>query len=256
MIKTEWIYEYRNKEARTSLEGDRILVDGMFGKREQTIEVFLSCQFLQAPLAIETEICQYIVQEFECNKAWEETTKWRYQFWKAIDLDALEILIIDNKTLHLDAQYHFTRVGEYTMQELGGGSETEMNAQRLDHLFFWGTRSLKLDLKTRTNIKKQLWSALDDASITFTYQDGFPLFDYDLIERKKWEKVIGRSGEYLEILPNKGVEIGGWDNPRSGGSQMHSIETIWAHTAAYIPATLRQYLPEVKKYLKKGILPS
>lgn len=253
----KWHYQEANKTYDIRLEGDKLYVGQRYGEREMTIQGFFARQYSTGDdLAVDSEIRQYLVQHFDTPQYWDTQTYRKWQFWKAIDLDKIEGFELDiTEKEHFPATFYFTKHGSYEKRTIGGGRILDYNRQQLEKVFFDGTRTIGLPLETRQKIKQTIWQALDENQIDFSYQDGFPLLQYEKIETQKWEKRTGEKGEYIELNNLGYAEIGGWSNWDQGGSQKYTLEVVLANWSSCLQGDLYSYADEIKAVIRSAIKP-
>ena len=79
----------------------------------------------------------------------------------------------------------------------------------------------------RRDLRSKVLAAVRSAGVIaeLDASTAFPLIDYARVEKGEWEFVDGIRGDYVKLWSDC-VEIGGWDNPRDGGSNYRSIEAF------------------------------
>lgn len=256
-----WEYkEYNNRLAVIEYCGDVLNLYPSQGKtfaRSCPTKAALTQYSPLTDYKTETLLLKYLVDNhlFDHHSFTEkEARNWR--FWKYLDLSKIPTI-----TCHSTEKYNYQSILELSSEGLRGGffnekkNEIEFNTPlRFDNLFFEGPRLFGLLLEDRKTLRQAILDALNPIA-GFTLKDTFPLFDYNKIEYQRWEFSHSNmiSGEFAVMNPTH-FEIGGWDNPRDGGSGRYSIENIWAKRPDFVDKRFSGANDFIEKALSNAII--
>ena len=115
--------------------------------------------------------------------------------------------------------------------------------QTWDRFLFDGPEAWQMPLDLRRELRAMVLAHIEPAAGIDATQ-AFTLIDYDRVEGGEWQKEDGIRGDFVK-LANGRLEVGGWDNPRDGGSMFRSLESflrapLLPNALADLESTLRQ----------------
>lgn len=81
----------------------------------------------------------------------------------------------------------------------------------------------------------------------------FPLIDYLKIPQRSWQESCGIEGDRLRFGPDA-VYLEGWDNPRDGGGQTYSYESLLMHPEQHIWRHLKPHRQEIISLVQAAVI--
>lgn len=181
------------------------------------------------------------------------------EFYKAFNnqnLEESELILSQKKGSHENIIY-VTKFGVY--QNTCNFRRTEnpcykSNLQLPHDFFFYGPKIPELSFKFRKELKENIQNSLNITSRNKDILgDGFKLFDYNKVKELNFLYEKGLEGKYLKTENKMGKVInGGWSNPRDGGENCFSIESLYYKSdSLYIDKVFKDDIQEIKEMLEK-----
>ena len=241
------------------LYDDKLITDVKYGlKREDKLTYFLNNEVYPRNLDLSDifDVFNRAIHLPSSNSS--ERTLRIIEFYKAFTnqkIEESEITLSQEIGSHENILY-VTKFGIYQNTCNFNRSEDpcyKSNLQLPHDFFFYGPRVPNLSFEFRSELKKNILKSLN---ITSKNKDiignGFKLFDYDKIKELNFYFEQGNECKYLKTYNKMGkVVYGGWSNPRDGGEQSFSLESLYYKSdSLYIDEVFKDNINEIKEMLE------
>lgn len=223
MILREWIWETDGQSHRVAIVGDEVVQTSPWQWSRSVTEM---PDYLLAglPLDVQEGLLRYIAARPLAPDA-SPRDRARTAFWAHVGrIESITRRVVD---LPQSMQLRIDPVGAIHGTLAYDGRFVPASRQTWDRFLLDGPEAWQLPLELRRELRSKVLDAIRSAGVIggLDASNAFPLVDYARIEKGEWEFVDGMRGDFVKLWGDF-IEIGGWDNPRDGGSNYRSIESF------------------------------